>query len=168
MSVQPGHDPSRNRALTQEAVRRYLRGRGLKVTAKRASIIEAIYSSGERFTAESLHRRLRSAGCRVSVMTVYRLLRELAGGGFLAALETGGASVEYDANPENARTLRQIRCMDCGELVEFADPCVDLRERAVAGGLGFTPEKLLLRVEARCAEHQRSGTCSRRVNGGGR
>lgn len=152
-----------NRALAQERVREDLRRRGQPVTRQRERIIGAVFTYGKsRFTADEIHEFLCAGGERISHMTVRRTLRTLAGHGHLREMDLGEPPLVYDRDGGLAGAIRQIRCKDCGGLVEFTDPCVDLRERAVTEEMGFDADVLYLRVDAHCAEHRETGSCSRR------
>lgn len=152
-------DPSQNRALVQEQAKHYLRKSGAKLTRHRLELLEEIFSSREYFTAEDLLARLRLKGVRVSLATIYRFVNELQKGRFLRAVEDGSESRKFDPNYPTSPSHYHILCKDCGKLVEFEDPCLDLRERAVAMRHGFLAEELVVRVDATCERHQKSKDC---------
>lgn len=156
------HDPSTNRALVQERVREFLRSRGLRLTGPRAEILEAVFSSEEHFHAEELWERLHRENRAVSRMTVYRTLRLLVESGHVVPLDLGTGQRVYDPNYSTRPSHNHIHCKDCEELVEFDDPCLDLRERALVEKMGFRASNLVFRVEANCLEQQTTGRCSRR------
>lgn len=154
-------DFSVNRGLVQERVRRFFRDNGHPVTSAREQVLAEVFSSHEHFTAQGLHERLRLKGGKISLMTVYRTLRLMVESGYLRELELGADEKHYDPNHSTNPGHHHIRCKDCGELIEFEDPCLDLRERAMAEKLGFRADSMIFRLEARCEEHQRSGKCAR-------
>lgn len=165
MSAPDAHDFSVNRGLVQERVRRFFRDNGHPVTSAREQVLAEVFSSHDHFTAQGLHGRLRLKGGKVSLMTVYRTLRLMVESGYLRELELGAGEKHYDPNHSTSPGHHHIRCKDCGDLIEFEDPCLDLRERAMAEKLGFRADSLVFRLEARCEEHQRGGRCPRHPSG---
>jgi Fur family ferric uptake transcriptional regulator len=163
---EPIKDPSLNRGRIQEMVRDYLRSQGLPLTATRLGIIDAIFSSHDHFTIRQLHDRLVEGGREVSMMSLYRTLPILVKSGYLRELEVGGEEKLYDPNHGTSPDHHHIRCKDCGKLVEFLDPCLDLRERAMAESMGFRTDSVIFRLEARCEEHRLHGQCTRRGSEG--
>jgi Fur family ferric uptake transcriptional regulator len=152
-------DPSSNRALVQERARVYLRENGSKVTGQREKILEAIFSSHDHFCAEDLHAKLKAQGHRISIATIYRLINELVKGHFLRPLDDGSERHLYDPNYPTRPGHYHILCKDCGKMIEFEDPCLDLRERALVEDRGFTADELQVRVDANCKRHHASGDC---------
>jgi Fur family ferric uptake transcriptional regulator len=161
MKPEPMRDPSLNRGLVQERVRAFLRSKGLPLTAARIGIIDEVFSSHDHFTVLELHTRLMSKGGGVSMMTVYRTLPLLVESGYLRELEVGGDERHYDPNHSTSPDHHHIHCKDCGKLVEFEDPCLDLRERAMAETMGFRADSVVFRLEARCEKHRLYGACNR-------
>lgn len=161
MSAGGVRDVSTNRALVQERVRQFLRATGHPVTSARGEVVAEVFSSSEHFTAQGLHERMRGHGSKVSLMTVYRTLRLMVESGYLRQLELGEAENHYDPNHSTRPGHHHIRCKDCGGLIEFEDPCLDLRERALAENMGFRADTLVFRLEAHCEELRRSGKCTR-------
>jgi Fur family transcriptional regulator, ferric uptake regulator len=154
-------DPSTNRALVQERVRQFLREKKLRVTPAREAILEEIFSSHDHFHAEGLWERLRKSNARISRMTVYRMLKVLVESRYLVQLDLGTGQRVYDPNYSTRPAHNHILCKDCNQLVEFDDPCLDLRERALVERMGFRAGSLVFRVEARCLEKGQTGRCSR-------
>ncbi|MCD6339237.1 MAG: transcriptional repressor, partial [Verrucomicrobia bacterium] len=73
----------------------YLAERGLRRTAQRQAIIEAILGTTEHFTAEQLLQLARAKDPSISRATVYRTLPLLVEGGLLKELDLGGDSKVY-------------------------------------------------------------------------
>src|SRR2546423_1598080 len=74
-----------------------LRARGLRLTAPRALILEAVRATDAHPSAFAVYRKVRRRLPRVSLATVYRNLRRLAAEGFL--LERAGADgLRFDGN----------------------------------------------------------------------
>lgn len=164
MSQGPVHDPSLNRALVQERARVFLRENGARLTKPRLLILEEIFSSREYFTAEELHSRLERRGGRIAIATIYRLLQELVKGHFLRVVADGADARRFDPNYPTNPSHHHILCKDCGKLIEFEDPCLDLRERALAQNRGFIVDELQVRVDASCERLQSSGNCPNKAD----
>lgn len=159
MKAEAIRDPSSNRALVQERARHFLRTRGLKMTGQRKIILEVIFSNQDHFCVEDLHERLHGEGQSVSIATVYRLVNELVKGRFLRPIDTGTDRRHFDPNYPTNPGHYHILCKDCGRLIEFEDPCLDLRERALVEDHGFTADEFQVRVDANCKRHHASGDC---------
>ena len=159
MKAEAIRDPSSNRALVQERARHFLHTRGLKITGPRKIILEGIFSNQDHFCAEDLHQRLQAEGHSVSIATIYRLINELVKGRFLRPIDTGTDRKHFDPNYPTNPGHYHILCKDCGKLIEFEDPCLDLRERALVENHGFTADELQVRVDASCKRQQQSGDC---------
>ena len=65
-----------------DAVEAQLHARGLRRTAARRKILEAVFGGSGHFTAEGLLDAMRNEGVRVSRASVYRTLSLLVDGGF--------------------------------------------------------------------------------------
>ncbi|GAB4240387.1 MAG: transcriptional repressor [Candidatus Methylacidiphilales bacterium] len=139
----------------------YMESNGLRLTAQRRAIIKAAFTTTEHYTAEELLGRARAINPSVSRATVYRTLPVLVKTGLLRELDLGRDYKFYDPNYANHPNHNHIVCLDCSKIVEFEDYCLDVRESVIAKGLGFSPNVVQLRIEARCDSFQQHGHCPR-------
>ncbi|MFQ3670658.1 MAG: transcriptional repressor [Verrucomicrobiia bacterium] len=139
----------------------YMESNGLRLTAQRRAIITAAFTTTEHYTAEELLDRARQINRSVSRATVYRTLPVLVQTGLLRELDLGRDYKYYDPNYANHPNHNHIICLDCSKIIEFEDYCLDVRESVVAKGLGFSPNVVRLRIEARCDTFQKHGRCPR-------
>jgi len=138
----------------------YLAERGLRRTAQRQAIIEAILGTTEHFTAEQLLQLARAKDPSISRATVYRTLPLLVEGGLLKELDLGGDSKVYDPNYTLRPKHSHIICEDCGRLVEFESELVERLEREVRERLGFRVKSFALQLTCSCEEFRRLGACA--------
>ena len=109
--------------------RRFLRTKGLKYTAERADVLDAIIKRDGLFEAEELLLDMRRKGHRVSKATIYRTIKLLQDAGIItqALFDSNQAHYQliYGKAPRDVMV-----CMKAGKLVEFEAPeLVALRER---------------------------------------
>jgi Fur family ferric uptake transcriptional regulator len=145
----------------QEKILVYMASNGLRITSQRKAIIEAAFSTKDHYTAEELLERARSLDSSVSRATVYRTLPVLVESGLLRELDLGKDQAYYDPNYSTHPNHNHIICLDCDEIVEFDDHCLDVRESVVAAGMGFRAKLVKLRIEAYCKELAERGFCPR-------
>lgn len=150
-----------DREEIQAKVIAYMETNGLRLTAQRRAIIRAAFSTNDHYTAEDLLDRARKLDTSVSRATVYRTLPVLVESGLLRELDLGKDHKYYDPNYAEHPNHNHILCLDCDKVVEFEDYCLDVRESVLAKGMGFQPEVVQLRIEARCEELAKTGSCSR-------
>ncbi len=146
----------------REKVIAYMESNGLRLTSQRRAIIRAAFSTTDHYTAEDLLERARKIDRSVSRATVYRTLPVLVQTGLLRELDLGKDQKYYDPNYANHPNHNHIICLDCEKIVEFEDYCLDVRESVVAKGLGYQASMVRLRIEARCDELAKTGTCQKR------
>jgi Fur family transcriptional regulator, peroxide stress response regulator len=140
-----------------------LRARGMRLTAPRRLILEAVRATDAHPSATAVYRRVRRRLPRVSLATVYRNLRMLASEGLLRE-RAGPAGLRFDGN---TAAHDHFTCVRCGRIYDVP-PLVPRGVRArVASRTGF--EVLEHRIEfygrcARCRVRVSHSTPSRRAS----
>jgi Fur family ferric uptake transcriptional regulator len=127
----------------------------VRSTRQRAAV-RAVFSGLEGFlSAQDVHARLRSAGDRVGLSTVYRAVQSLADDGELDSLRTDTGETLY------RRCSRQhhhhLVCRGCGRTVEVAGPTVERWADRVAGEHGFADVSHTLEIFGTCADCRAAG-----------
>jgi Fur family ferric uptake transcriptional regulator len=141
----------------------YMEANGLRMTNQRRAIIEAAFTTTEHYTAEDLLSRAKAIDPSVSRATVYRTLSFLVKTSLLRELDLGKGYAFYDPNYAKHPNHNHLICRDCERIVEFEDYCLDVRENVIAKELGYRPETVRLRIEARCETLAKTGTCAHRT-----
>jgi Fur family transcriptional regulator, ferric uptake regulator len=150
---------------TLDDVHRYLREKGLRNTAARRTILDAVFGEGGHFTAEDLLDRLKGHGEKVSRASVYRTLGLLVDGGFVETREFQRAQMMYE--PVLGRHHHDhLICTVCGTIVEFENEAIERLQDGVAREHGFTLDRHSLRLYGRCARCVREARTAAPVSDG--
>jgi Fur family ferric uptake transcriptional regulator len=80
---------------------------------QREVVLEVVRSTMDHPTAEWVHRQARRRLPRISLGTVYRNLKGLAGEGLIRELHTSGEPARFDGNTGHHY---HIRCLGCGRV----------------------------------------------------
>ncbi len=137
----------------------FIQSKGLRNTPQRNSIVEAIFSSDEHFTADDLWERLRKTQSQSSRATVYRTIALLVEAGLLHEIDLGDDQKTYDPNFVDSPAHNHLVCIDCGKVLEFEDPHIQLLNDCAARRLGFRPSKQSLVIEGCCEQLRLHGRC---------
>ena len=143
---------ARKRDVTASA----LRNVGLRLTAPRQLVLEAVRGSDAHPTAEAVHQMVRCRLPRVSLGTVYRNLRLLVAQGLLKELP--GPYTRFDGNLSEHH---HFNCLACGRIADVAGPVTERHSRAlmsrVASSGGFSVTHHRIEFYGRCAACRRKG-----------
>jgi len=140
-------------------LQQFIHSKGLRNTPQRDSIVEAIFSSDEHFTADDLWERIRKTQSRTSRATIYRTITLLVEAGLLHEIDLGDDQKTYDPNFIDSPAHNHLVCIDCGKIIEFEDPNIQLLNDCAARRLGFRPSKQSLKIEACCETLRLHGRC---------
>ncbi len=80
------------------SIRELFAGRGLRCTAQRRALYEALLRDNSHPTAEELYRRVKQQMSRLSLATVYNTLEVLCKVGLARKLPTNNGRCRYDAD----------------------------------------------------------------------
>jgi Fur family transcriptional regulator, stress-responsive regulator len=103
-----------------------LRAAGLKVTAQRLAVLDAVTGNGH-LDADSVHTRIMTQLPGISLQSVYNVLGALAEAGLLRKIDTVGSAARYESRiGDNHHHLVCTRCgavadVDC---VVGESPCL--------------------------------------------
>lgn len=126
-----------------------LKSSGLKATLPRLKILDVFQQSEQRhMTAEDVFKILLNEDADIGLATVYRVLTQFEQAGLLRRnnFESGKAVFELDEGSHHDHLV----CLDCGRVVEFFDPEIEERQRAVAKARGFSLQEHALALYANC------------------
>ena len=104
-----------------EIFRDYIRQRGLRHTPEREVILKEVFSVHEHFDVEELYLRLRHKGVKVSKASIYRALRLFLDCGLVREVDYTDGHWHYE-HIYGHRDHSHLRCLGCGEIVEFEEP----------------------------------------------
>jgi Fur family ferric uptake transcriptional regulator len=130
-----------------------LKSTGLKATIPRLKILEVFQRGGQRhMSAEDVFRVLLQERADVGLATVYRVLMQFEQASILSRSQFEGGKSVYELN--EGQHHDHIVCLDCGQVEEFFDPEIELRQQAVAKLKGFTITDHELSLYATCNKAQ--------------
>ncbi len=142
------------------------RSQGSPITSVRRLICELAFGSAESYDAEELLKWVRERDGLVSQSTVYRTLASLVEAGLLREVRgQNGRRCYLVALPTEKGQEGHMVCQDCGKVFALPDPCLGLREGALARRKGFDLRRLSLRMEVSCKEWREYGKCDHRMEG---
>ena len=121
------------------------------MTARQDTIRQALAEAGTFVSAQDLHARLRSAGHRVGLATVYRTLRSLAEDGVVDALRAWDGQRIYRVC-DCSKHHHHLLCRSCGRAVEVPGSALEEWAARVAEEHGFTRVTPIAEFFGTCAE----------------
>lgn len=118
--------------------RRFLKQQGLKFTAERAKILDAVLDKEGVFEAEQLLYEMRQSDKRVSKATIYRTLKHLLEAGIISEVLIDSKQSHYELS-FGKKPAGHLVCVETGRVIEIPSPWLEpLRER-ICKAHGFTP-----------------------------
>ena len=118
--------------------RRFLKGQGLKFTAERAKILDAVISHDGLFEAEQLIDEMRDSGQRASKATVYRTLKHLVDARIIREIPIDSKTAHYQVVTAG-KPIDYLIDVDTDEVIEFTAPeLIELRN-AICRKHGLDP-----------------------------
>lgn len=144
-------------AHEEEIFVRYLRARGLRVTAERRALLAAIFAQHGHIDAEQVLRAARAAGSKISRATVYRNLELLLDCGLVSRVLLDGQRTVYE-HVHPGQDHDHIACRICGRIVEFVSPGTSALVGEIARAHGFAPEANRVQILGCCRDCFRETT----------
>jgi Fur family ferric uptake transcriptional regulator len=122
-------DVSRDGSLAE-----VLRSRGLRLTAQRQLVLEAVYALGHA-TPDQVHTAVSRTAAGVNITTVYRTLELLEELGLVTHAHLSHGSPTYHAVGEDQHV--HLVCRDCGAVDEVSPSVLDGLVGTLRTGRGF-------------------------------
>jgi len=135
-------------------LKRIIRDMGLKVTAQRVAILEALARGRVHVTAQEVYEKIRKSHPEIGFATVYRFLRDLSNNKFVTEVRMGGLPARYELTPRSHHD--HLTCMECGTIVEFQNPDIEALQELVARNNGFQLTGHVLELYGLCPSCQKT------------
>ena len=113
-----------------ERLRNSIKKNGLKNSKQREEIIGVLYKSGTHLSPEEIANQLRIKDKNTSISSVYRILSFLEKEHFITALEADKTGKRYEIAAKAHHD--HIICLNCGDIQEFVDDEIELRQIQVS------------------------------------
>jgi Fur family ferric uptake transcriptional regulator len=128
-----------------------LASKGVRMTAQRRAVIEAIQTAPEHVDAESLLSLAKRSTANIDRATVYRTIELLKKHGLIDELDL--MHLEGEKHFYEARTKTDhlhLACFRCGRIEEFASPLFDQLKEQISRETGFSVRVARLEVGGSC------------------
>jgi Fur family transcriptional regulator, ferric uptake regulator len=143
-----------------QVFREYIRQRNLRRTQEREDILEEIFAIHGHFDVDELHLRLKDKRAKVSKASIYRALPLFIDCGLVREVDFNDGHWHYEHIYGHAHH-NHLRCLGCGEVLEFEEPRLRLVEEYLAREYGYQIKGHQLQVDGYCAicqEAKKSGS----------
>jgi Fur family ferric uptake transcriptional regulator len=111
-----------------------LRARGLRLTAQRQLVLQAVYALGH-CTPDQIHAEVAKTAAGVNITTVYRSLELLEELGLVTHTHLSHGAPTYHATGEDQHA--HLVCRVCGGIVEIGPSVLEPLARRLAADQGF-------------------------------
>ena len=123
--------------------------RGSRMTRQKRAVAGLLAETGEFSSAQDLHSRLKEAGEKVGLATVYSQLRTLADAGEIDSVRGDSGETLYRRCDLESHHHHLV-CRRCGHAVELDAPEVESWARRVGGRYGFRHLDHVLEITGIC------------------
>jgi Fur family ferric uptake transcriptional regulator len=115
---------------------------GLRATsgrsgAARREVVELLGGQQCCLSAQEIHERLREAGSRVGIASVYRTLEGLDRTGLVQRIDLGDGVSRFEPLLAGGDHHHHFVCDDCGKVEPFEDDALEAALARIAGGKGY-------------------------------
>jgi len=114
-----------------------LRDAGFRSGDARRVVVEHLDAQHCCLSAQELHSQLRSAGSRVGIASVYRVLDLLAAQSLVTRIDLGDGIARFEPTRPDGHHHHHVVCADCGRVGAFSDPALERALDDVATRLGY-------------------------------
>lgn len=135
----------------EEIFRSFLKAGKNRITPERFEVLEAALEFEGHFGADDLYILMKNAHSRISRATVYKTL-ELLAQCELISKRNFGDKVNRFENSFKRQVHDHLICVDCGKIIEFADPRIKQLPEELSENLGFNFESYSFNIFARCKD----------------
>ncbi|MGC4070740.1 MAG: transcriptional repressor [Polyangiaceae bacterium] len=136
----------------------YMARQGLRSTEQRRVIVDTFVNSESHLTIEELLALVKQRDGRIGYATVYRTLKMLAESGIAHELHFGDGFARYEL-ADAATHHDHLICTNCGTIVEFEEPEIEVLQDRIASRYGFAINS---------HRHELYGTCPKCLENGGK
>ncbi len=135
------------------AMEEKLKDAGLKVTLPRIKILEILTRNhNQHLSAEDIYKILLKKKEDIGVATIYRVLTQCEQAGLVKRLQfEGGCSVFELACADHHDHLV---CVRCGDVEEFHDNTIEMRQKEISAKAGFEMEEHSMVLYGLCPKCQ--------------
>jgi Fur family transcriptional regulator, ferric uptake regulator len=130
--------------------RELLERHGIRATAQRVSVLEALSAEPNDATAQEIHEALRAGGERIGLATVYRTLALLSAQGVVDALMHRPGEVCYRLCGDGHH--HHLVCSGCHHVVELGECELDTWLDRLGEAHGFTVTGHAVEATGICAD----------------
>ena len=128
--------PSSTKKEILEKLDLYLREKGLKQSAIRVEIVEAIVSMRGHFNVSELSDKIHASSPQIGAATIYRNIPTLIEAGILQeTLKTDQGQAFYEMADEDHHD--HIVCVDCGRIFEFHEKTIEKEQERITRQMQF-------------------------------
>ena len=128
-----------------------LKKAGLKVTLPRVKILQILENTvSHHLSAEDVYKTLLEQGEDVGLATVYRVLTQFEAAGLVTRHHFEGGHSIFEVNQGDHHD--HLVCLKCNKVVEFVDPVIEGRQKAIAQEHGFALTDHNLYLYGICAD----------------
>jgi Fur family ferric uptake transcriptional regulator len=138
----------------KEIFKKYLFGKGLKLTSERELILEEVFSRHDHFDAEDLSQAFRARSENVSRATIYRTLPLLVESGLVQEALRCGERVCYE-HIYGHKSHGHMICMGCGKIIEFENSELEKIKKKVCKEHDFRPVEFRFGIKGYCRDCQK-------------
>ncbi|MCS7276325.1 MAG: transcriptional repressor [Dehalococcoidia bacterium] len=134
--------------VQREAIVQELRRRGIRVTAQRVAVAEAILGTAEHLTVQEIYQRVCRHLPHITMGTIYNTLEVLMAKGLIQPLPFPGGT-RYDTDPT---PHVNVLCIRCGQVCDLHDDGGYLERLAELASqrTGFQPLSQQVAIYALC------------------
>jgi Fur family transcriptional regulator, ferric uptake regulator len=142
---------------TEAALARLRESSGRSGSARRV-VVELLGRQGCCLSAQEIHERLRTAGPRVGIASVYRALEGLDGLGLVQKVDLGDGVSRFEPTHAGGDHHHHLVCDDCGRVEPFEDSTLEAAIERVADGRGYAvaAHDVVLRGACEDCRHEHS------------
>ena len=122
---------------------------GAIVTEQRKLVYHVLEKAKDHPDAEQLFHRVRKKDAKISLATIYRVLKALDELGMIITHDFGDSRTRYEVKHDDHHD--HLICVKSGKVIEFNDPELEALKQKIAARLGYDLESHSLELYGRPA-----------------